>query len=78
MENQFQQLAVDQVFFKFQPLDEYRVKISLWDFRHPRPLEIGMIMNLGNEDFDAHSIEYALTALLVNMANYVANLARNN
>lgn len=70
--------TADQTFFKFTPIDENRVQIVLWDYRHVRPLQVGMVMNLEGEDFDAHTLEYVLTALSVNMANYILNMANLN
>jgi hypothetical protein len=68
----------DHTFYKFNPIDEHRVQIVLWDYRFPKPLQMGMIMNLEDDDFDAASLEYALTALAVNMANYVMTMASYN
>ena len=68
----------EQTFFKISPVDEHRVQIVLWDYRFANPIQFGMIMNLGDEDFDAHSLEYALVTLSVNMANYVARIAMTN
>lgn len=71
-------VACDQTFFKFNALDGNRIQCVLWDYRHVRPLQVGMIMNMEDDDFDAQTLEYVLTALAVNMSNYILRLANLN
>jgi hypothetical protein len=70
--------SVDQTFFKFNALDKDRIQIVLWDYRHTRPLQVGMVINLEGEDFDEHTLNWILASLCVNMANYIMNMASMN
>lgn len=76
--NNIANITGDGIFLKFTTLDEDRIQIVLWDYRQPNPLQFGMIMNMQGEDFDAHSLEWAIVSLHVAMANFIMQLAAKN
>jgi len=74
----FKEISDEGLFLKFNPIDEKRIQVVLWDYRFPEPLQFGMVMNLEDENFDAHTLEWCETSLHVGLANFIMQQSRNN